>query len=222
MIERIALHDKFVKEFKKYIIDNNLQIGDKLPSQAQFVDMYKLSRSSVREATRTLHALNIIDILNGKGMYVKSNTFVTDDTDTKTKTKERLLWILEVRRSLEKLAVELSVNHADQNDLQVMEQNLIKMEELASQGLPHPVYDKAFHNAIYNSSKNPILINTVMNLNAEFSEMWKNPLNAGDALTEGTDYHRVLFEAIKNRDEKSAKQAFQVLIDQVEIIVNNI
>lgn len=223
MIERMLLHDMIVKEMKKFIKENNFQNGDKLPPQGELVGKFGVSRTSLREALRTLQALNIIEVINGKGMYVKSNSFILgpQNGDENSK-KQHLVYVLDVRRSIELLAVELAIENATDEDIIEMEKNLRIMEEKAERGEPHPQYDKAFHYAIYKASKNPILISTIDYLHDQFEALWENPLGAGDALTEGTNYHTQLFNAIKEKDLKVAQQAFNKLIDQVEVIIKNI
>lgn len=223
MIERTLLHDMIVKEMKKIIKENNLQNGDKLPTQGELVEKFGVSRTSLREALRTLQALNIIEVINGKGMYVKSNSFIFQhQAGDENDKKQHLVHILDVRRSLEFLAVELAVKNATDEDLKDMEKNLFIMEEKAKKGEPHPQYDKAFHYAIYKASKNPVLINTINYLHDQFEVLWENPLGAGDALTEGTAYHTQLFKGIKEKNLKIAQEAFNKLIDQVEVIIKNI
>lgn len=223
MIERMLLHDMIVKEIKKIIIDNKLVVGDKLPPQAELVSKFKVSRTSLREAFRTLQALNIIDVKNGKGTYVISNSFMLHDDDVEDKQKkDRLIHVVEVRRAIEALAVELAVENATEEDLRIMKENLDVMEEMANKGKPHPEYDKAFHLAIYRASRNPVLLETVNYLNKQFEVLWENPLGAGDALTEGTAYHIELYNGIYDKDTKMAMEAFDKLIDQVEVIINNI
>lgn len=223
MIERMALHDMIVKEVKKYIIENKLKIGDKLPPQTEFAKMFGLSRTSMREATRTLQAMDIIEIINGRGMFVKNNIFLNEEKNLDTcEIREQLILILEVRRALEALAVELAIKNATPDDFASIEKNLVIMEELASQSKPHPKYDKEFHYGIYRASKNPFLLSAITHLGSQFDSLWENPLGAGDALTEGTNYHRELFDSIKEKDTKKALEIFQKLIDQVEVIINNI
>ncbi|MCT4563828.1 MAG: FadR family transcriptional regulator [Maledivibacter sp.] len=223
MIERTLLHDMIVKEMKKIIKESDLQNGDKLPTQGELVKKFGVSRTSLREALRTLQALNIIEVINGKGMYVKSNSFIFqhEDGDEDNK-KQHLLHVLDVRRALEFLSVELAVENATEEDINDMERNVRIMEEKAKKGEPHPKYDKAFHYAIYKASKNPVLINTINYLHDQFEVLWENPLGAGDALTEGTAYHVQLFKAIKDKNLKVAEEAFNKLIDQVEVIIKNI
>lgn len=55
---------------KDYIIQENLQPGAPLPTESQLCATLGVSRSSVREAVRTLMALDIVDVRHGHGMFV--------------------------------------------------------------------------------------------------------------------------------------------------------
>ena len=51
-----------------------LQGGDRLPSEKQLGEMFNVSRTSVREALRSLGALGIVEVRNGAGAYVKKTS----------------------------------------------------------------------------------------------------------------------------------------------------
>ena len=71
-IKRISLQSEIIKYIQKYIEENELRQGDKLPSQGQFIEMMQVSRTALREAFKTLEAENIVEVKNGKGIYVGS------------------------------------------------------------------------------------------------------------------------------------------------------
>lgn len=68
--ERQIKADKVVDLILKYIKDNNLQAGSRLPSERVLVEMFSVGRPAIREATRILSILGIIEIRQQGGMFV--------------------------------------------------------------------------------------------------------------------------------------------------------
>lgn len=63
-----------VERIKQFITTNGLQPGDCLPSESDLCDRLGVSRSSVREAVRTLSTLDIVDVQHGRGTFVGNAT----------------------------------------------------------------------------------------------------------------------------------------------------
>lgn len=223
MIQRLMLPDMLVKEIKKYIVENDLKDGDKLPNQQQLCDMFGVSRTSLREALRTLQAISLIEIKNGKGIYVKGIPKLTLNAAASSADDfQTLMYILEIRRGIEGMAVKFAAQRATDEDIMEMERLLKIMQEKASNGECHPDEDRAFHVAIYKATKNPVLMELIQNTYTVFGMLWKNPLGMGHALNSGIGLHTELFNCIRDRKPKEAERVFNKLVDDIELIAKNI
>lgn len=222
MIKRTSLYEAIVTEIKKYIQENKLKPGDKLPKQDELCKVLGVSRTSLREALRTLQAVDIIEIKNGKGIYVKERTSLKlEATVDLENQKKSILEMIEIRRSVEGLAVKLAAERATEDEIIEMEKNLVSMEVKTKRGECEPDEDKAFHTAIYRASKNQILIELIENLYKVFDFMWQNPLGIGNAMNE-FKYHKDMFTYIKDRQPSKAEKAFLKIMDAEELMIKNV
>ncbi|MGD0897048.1 MAG: FCD domain-containing protein [Thermoguttaceae bacterium] len=69
-IHRETLSDLVVAKIKDYILDHALGEGDRLPTEQQMADMFGVSRVSVREATKSLSFLGIIQSAPRRGLTI--------------------------------------------------------------------------------------------------------------------------------------------------------
>lgn len=67
---RPSLRQEVAEAIKSYILDNRLKPGDPLPSEAELCTALGASRSSIREAVKTLAVLDIVEVRRGHGTYV--------------------------------------------------------------------------------------------------------------------------------------------------------
>lgn len=62
--------ESIVEEIHNLIVEQKLEIGDKLPSERFLKEKLDVSRQSVREALRALEFLGIIYVKRGEGTYL--------------------------------------------------------------------------------------------------------------------------------------------------------
>ena len=71
-IERSKLRDVVAGRLKTFIIEGNLKSGDRLPTEAELATRFGVSRLSLREATKSLEFLGIVEARPGRGLIVGS------------------------------------------------------------------------------------------------------------------------------------------------------
>ncbi|WP_245614038.1 FadR/GntR family transcriptional regulator [Actinokineospora inagensis] len=69
-VGRALLREEVSERIKRYILDNRLRPGAPLPTENELCAALGASRSSVREAIKTLDALDIVEVRHGHGTYV--------------------------------------------------------------------------------------------------------------------------------------------------------
>lgn len=74
-----TLSQRIAERIIKYILDENLQPGDKLPNETVMCERLNVGRSSLREAMRALASRNVITIRQGSGSYVSATPGMIDD-----------------------------------------------------------------------------------------------------------------------------------------------
>ncbi|MBX3398650.1 MAG: FadR family transcriptional regulator [Gemmataceae bacterium] len=69
-LRRPKLRDQAAEQIKRYIVSNRLGPGDRLPTETQLAESLGVSRLSVREATKALEFLGIVESKTGVGLSV--------------------------------------------------------------------------------------------------------------------------------------------------------
>lgn len=218
-IERRYLQSEIIDRITAFIESEGLSSGEKLPSQAELTEMLGVSRTSLREAMKTLEARNIIEIVNGKGAFVSSRQKSFDPA--LLKEKEMVLELLDVRIGLEQEIIQLVVDKATEEELDQIEKKLEVMMRRHANGEIHIPEDKEFHHLIYQACHNRMLIDVISYISKNFDIIWENPLGMAEYLSNTTPLHKELFDHLKNRDARHAKMVNSKMITEIKRYVKN-
>lgn len=69
-IRHTKLRDQVLEHIKQYIVEQKLAPGDRLPTESQLAETFGISRLSLREVTKTLDFLGIVEAKTGVGLTV--------------------------------------------------------------------------------------------------------------------------------------------------------
>jgi GntR family transcriptional repressor for pyruvate dehydrogenase complex len=156
------LYEKIVIQIRKLIDDGKLQPGDRLPGERKLAETLGCSRTSLREACRVLESEGLIVSKPGGGRFIQQvdqnmkleYKFNTVDLIEKT----AVIYFLEARETLEPKIAELASQRATAENIEKMEQVLLKMEE----NLKHPddmvEIDSNFHLALAEATQNFVFV----------------------------------------------------------------
>jgi GntR family transcriptional repressor for pyruvate dehydrogenase complex len=65
-----SLSDKVAEQLTEAIVSKQLRVGDRLPSERDLGDQFRVSRTVVREAIRSLAAKGLVRVMSGRGVEV--------------------------------------------------------------------------------------------------------------------------------------------------------
>lgn len=221
-IVRVPLQSEIIKFIQEYIQDEGLAAGDKLPSQAELLDMIGVSRTSLREAIKTLEAKNVIEVQNGKGIYVKDNdSNVMNSYLNFVKEKETLLETVEARKILEKEILKLVIRNITDEELDKLGTVVKTLMDKYHRGERQTEDDREFHYLIYEYSHNKIMKQLILSISDYMNKFWEFPLNMDDPFIETIPLHEELYKAIYKKDVKKALEINEQIINSIYKDIHN-
>ncbi len=215
-INRVKLTENIVEAIVEYASSQNLKTGDRLPSERELANALMVSRPLLREALRKMESLNLIEVLPGRGIFVKTPlknnmSYLVLHIDGNKKNLE----ILKVRRVLEKLAVEEAIKNITASEVEELERKLNLLEEKQRRGEDSREANWTFHSLIYRTANNKLLFNILEGLK-DFHLFWEDPFECPSFAEKTYFFHRELFRCIEKRDPEKACILIDRLMDALE------
>ncbi|WP_404429999.1 GntR family transcriptional regulator [Microbacterium lacus] len=143
-------------QIKQFILRENLRPGDPLPTESELGETLDVSRSSVREAIRTLSTLDIVTVRHGHGTYVGGmsldpmvEALVFRGVLSPEGSLNALREVVEVRLALDLSMAERVVGAIGQADAPALRAMVDEMVEKASRGENFLEADRAFHTTMF-------------------------------------------------------------------------
>ncbi|MGQ7249002.1 FadR/GntR family transcriptional regulator [Halomonas sp. V046] len=214
-MKRLYLSDTVAGEVGAYIAEHKLCAGDRLPSAAEWMVRLDVGRSTLREGLKKLEAEGVIEIVNGKGIYVsEQKTFGLFSTLGVGDARAQLLEMLDVRQALEERAIALATAQAKVPAFDVMAGYLDDYQQARERNDFLAVHDAdaAFHLEIYRASGNRVLVELIKMMHDELYVSWDVPEDRHQVFDASFAHHLTLLEAMRRRDEAGAIAAFRLLI----------
>jgi len=185
---------------------NHWPVGTKLPSENDLRIELGVSRFTIREVMNRLGTLGWIETRQGEGSYVKN---VPTSTITNILMpffmleKHTMLEILEFRKVIEVGAFEIAMAKMTDEILKELETITYRMEHSSYSAEDFAKDDLAWHMIITKSAGNKLLYKSTQIVFDLLDESMKEivyKLGKED----GRHYHRVITDALKKRDHKTA------------------
>lgn len=221
--ENISRSERIVGQIKSLILEGKLKQGDKLPPERELAEILNVSRTSVREAIKTLSAMGLVVIRKGHGVFITQanlESVINRMGDALFISRDEIEQLFEVRKVLETQAAEWAAQRATEEE--IFHINSLVLEAKAACEQPDAKaevmagYDKAFHNAVIKASHNSIVGMLNNGLLEALAKVRAKTMKVPGRLIQSILDHEEIAKAIMSRDGQRAKKAMYAHIESVE------
>ena len=208
MNEYLPLRDVVFNTLRQAILKGELAPGERL-MEIQLAEKLGVSRTPIREAIRKLELEGLVLMIPRKGAEV-------------AKISEKSLKdVLEVRRSLEELAIELACQRISDTDMEDMDAAQAAFRDAIAKGDAMEIAetDEAYHDVIYNCTRNTRLVQILNNLREQMYRFRLEYIKDEDKRQILLIEHEKILKALRSRHVAEARAAVREHIDNQEITV---
>lgn len=205
MNDFLPLRDVVFNTLRKAILTGQLKPGERL-MEVHLANRLGVSRTPIREAIRKLELEGLVIMIPRRGAEVAQIT------------EKSLKDVLEVRRALDALSVELACDRISEEEIKELKE-ACRVFEQATKGKDAAVIAKAdvsLHDIIVRATGNQRLQQLVNNLSEQMYRYRfvyiKDESQHEKLITE----HQMIYESIEKRDKKQAAEAARLHIDNQE------
>lgn len=208
MNEYLPLRDVVFNTLRQAILKGELAPGERL-MEIQLAEKLGVSRTPIREAIRKLELEGLVLMIPRKGAEVARIS------------EKSMRDVLEVRRSLEELAIELACQRMTQEEFKELEKAKEAFSRAVAEGSAMEIAetDEAYHDIIYNSTNNTRLVQILNNLREQMYRYRLEYIKDEDKRQILLVEHNKIYRALCARHVEEAKQAMREHIDNQEITV---
>ena len=191
---------------------HGLRPGDALPSETALAMRLGISRAAVREGFRSMAALRLIDVGNGRRARVSAidPSVLGIVLDHAVLTEQATIQqIYDVRRSIELRTAALAAMRSDAREASAIAALAVSMRADFAQPVRVMEHDIAFHEAIAVASRNPMFALLVRSFGVITRQTWGIGWNSRPSDAErmaSVQCHADIAAAIAAHDHRAAEQ----------------
>ncbi len=220
-VRRNKVYEDVARQIERLIL-KKLRPGDKLPSERELAELLSVSRSSIRDAIRSLELAGMVEPRQGAGTIVREITAnsVANPLANALKRKDELMSeLLDFRKMIEPPLAARAATHASPEEIAEMEDILARQGAKVRDGASTIAEDSEFHYAVAMASGNSVVLKVLDILMDLLRDTRERSLQVEGRQQKSLAGHHKILAAIKRHDAEAAKAAMRRHIEDVEEIV---
>ena len=203
-----SIPEVVLEEIHRLIAAGELRVGDRLPSEAELAERFGVGRSSIREAMRALHLLGVIEVIQGKGTFVRQPSLLPLMIDWSRIAQMGIITeVMETRRFIEVLLAQLAAERATEEDIANLRAALERCRASISNLDSDIEAGVNFHLTLADAAHNQVLALMYRTIYDLYLETARRTRVTPEAAQSRVQDHERIFQAIVDRDPNAAAQA---------------
>lgn len=213
-MEKKSLSQQTVDRLYAMIVgEGRFAPGEKLPSEVAWSRELGVSRTTLREAVRTLAARGVVEVRRGRGTFVSERVGELEeglDLEALERLRVRLGELFELRAIFEPQIARLACRRATEEELADILAKGEEVEGCIRTGRDRTQADWAFHAAIVRAAHNEFMVR-LMPIISQAVEAAVAAGGHGGTLAQDTQRdHALLMEFLRRRDGEGAACAMAI------------
>lgn len=208
------LSEDIVSQIKYLIVNKKVGPGERIPSERELAETFGVGRPAVREALNSLKGMGLIEIKQGKGIFVKEFTY-DSYVESIAQGVELMLFselvslseLSEVRKLIEPEMCFLAAQRATKDELALLEKILNRATKSIDNPSEYVKLSAMFHREIAKISKNKVMLFLIEGLLTMLLTKRKKMNENREFRETRLRHHREILEYIKSGDKHRAKKA---------------
>jgi GntR family transcriptional repressor for pyruvate dehydrogenase complex len=224
-VEKKKAYEDIVQQIRTLIEEGKLKRNDHLPSERDLSETFRVSRTTVREAIRTLESMKLLQSRQGNGTYVVASSeeaLIQPLAAALFNEKDDIRDIFTIRKIIEPHVVELAAENASPEEIEEMERILGRQEISIECGENIIETDSAFHNLMANATKSRVierLIIALIDLLKQSREQYLSEDENDERARMSLKGHQRILDAIKKGDREAARTSMIQHLENIEGII---
>jgi GntR family transcriptional regulator, transcriptional repressor for pyruvate dehydrogenase complex len=218
---RNKIYEQVAEQLQKRILEQ-LKPGDLLPPERELARMLGVSRSSIRDAIRSLELLGLLEPRQGVGTMVRelsAESLVNPLAKVLRQKRKMISELLEVRKMIEPPLARRAALHICAEAIDKLERILARQQEKLRSHELAIEEDSEFHFQIALAADNSVVLKVVNVLMDLLRETRERSLQVEGRQEKALAGHRRIFAALKRHDAGAAESAMRRHLQEIENIV---
>lgn len=225
------LSAQIAKAIRDAIVDGQLIVDERLPSEAELSEQFDVSRATVREALKRLAAQALIRTQRGAfgGAFVNRLSFeeaygqqITTSTLLISMNAVSFETACEARYTLERACTPLAAARRTPDHLATMRAEIVRQGQPGLSDESFCSSDVAFHRALVDGAGNPVLSYQLAGAVEGMQPLMNMITFTARSREEIIWLHTVIADAIEARDSVTAEQTLIELADYTNQLARNV